>query len=106
MRPLSRKKIVKLLKAAEKAFRLPPSLLEMNYLGLCDYLDKHPLIIGLTEKRRKEYLKEILGEKYKRHTFTFCESHSQKWVYKVYGGLKKFKRADFCLERLKDYETV
>jgi hypothetical protein len=103
MRKLSRKKIVKLLKAAEKAFRLPPSLLEMNY-GLCYYIRNHPAIVELKEKRKTEYLKEILGGHYSDKDFTFCKGHSQEYVWHFSTKLKKFERADFCAERLKDYK--
>ena len=104
MRKLSTKKIKKILKDAIDLFRREPEFLLLNDYGFCFFIRKHPAIVELKEKRKTEYLKEILGGHYSELAFTFCKGHSQEYVWYFSTKHKKFERADFCAERLKDYK--
>ena len=53
-------KIIKILKDAERDFRLEPDIDKQNHLGLCFYIYYHPLLESLTERTRNWYIDTIL----------------------------------------------
>jgi len=99
---LSKKKIIQILKDAERDFRLEPDDDLNNSLGLCDYIEQHKTMRNISEERFESYLTEILGNKKSKDTFTFCHGYSQRFAYSE--NLGKYDRADWCKERIKDYE--
>lgn len=92
------------LKAAEKAFRKPPSIKSANQYGLCNYFS---VIYSLSPYE----IKEILGYKYKRICYTFCFSSelkysgkTQKYIYDHNRTNQYFERADWCNFEVKRLE--
>jgi hypothetical protein len=102
MRKLSEKKIIKILKDAEQAFRKQPMHQDYNFCGLCLFIEQHPLIKDNQYDRITAYISKILGDKYQDY-YTFTDGYSQKVAW-TQEATKKLERSNFCAERLKEYK--
>jgi hypothetical protein len=99
---LSKRKIIQILFDANQAFRNEPNSLHNTNSGLCKYIENHPLMINNSYTTKVAYLIEILGDKYQDY-YSFCNNMSHYYAWKN-GGIQKFERADFCLERVENYK--
>jgi len=103
---LSQRKIKQILIDAEKAFGEEPSPSEKNSDGLCWFIRNHHTMIYNTDKTALAYQKEILGDKLREDSFTFCLnddlywSQLACWKYPELHHLK-FERRDWCRQELK-----
>ena len=100
-------RILKVLRDAERDFRLSPSRRIHNSSGLCLYVTQHPLIKMLSFKTEMFYKREIFGEMY-TDKYQFTDNFNQEiaWKNKIPGY--NFERADWCKEQIKlrsEHET-
>jgi len=93
-------KIIKILKDAERDFRLKPYSLKYNHGGLCFYIRRHSLIKSLKRKTQNWYIDTIL-EGLDCSTYCFTEGTNQgtAWFFKIPGY--KTERANWCKTKLK-----
>jgi len=88
-------KIIKILKDAERDFRLKPDFDRYNRAGICCYIYCHPLLISSNRKTRNWYVKTILKDMdCSDFCFTNDVSQLEAWSSKIPGY--NTERADWC----------
>ena len=101
-------RILKILRDAERDFRLPPDIEIHNGAGLCYYISCHLLIKSFSFKTKISYKKEIFGKMDTDiYQFTDTKRQDTAWNRKIPGY--NFERADWCKEQIKyrsEYEKI
>ena len=89
---------IKILKDAERDFRLPPTPKLHNHSGLCLYIMRHSLLQNMPFETMGKYFKLILENKDTNY-YTFAEGFDQG---SAWGGPLSMERANWCKKRIKE----
>ena len=87
---------IEYLKMAEESFREKPLPKLHNKHGLCLFFSE----CDLTSEEKEE----ILGNKYDKINFSFCNGEGQQVIYQKERKELYFERADWCVEQIKRLE--
>jgi hypothetical protein len=90
---------IAILNYAERDFRLKPTTKLNNKLGLCYYVEEHPLCENLKLESIKKLL-GIIGINSTIFIFTRYSAQSYAWKRKYKGY--NYERADFCKDKIKE----